>query len=695
MSSSSSDSSSSGSSSVSSGDSLSPEHLRRLEALERGSPSAEMSRENSRLLPRPDSARDRSSEQVTSGPGGFVIDPMARTPPRERIEVPHLIDEEITPPPLVRRDNAEGTRTSPKAGAKRPKRPRRINSFASSTSRFDDGLGSIQDISGAGEPLEIIEPEAESWSLDAQDNLEDSYDEFDQEDERKKGFEMMNSRSLPSLFGEPVPDPPADPEAVLLSETRATRARDVLGDSQANPRVKRVRTGGSIAPVGDRSEVREVISSEDPVVAASGPNVASEVGAQTEGRPVGEVGGTGGADQAIPAVTNEVVAGVGSTDPVIPQEGDNDVFTSSSLPLFKGVDFAFRLGKDKPYGFEFVYEGDSPFLNNGEACAGFKHMLFESHEEKCPPSSLVFEDEIAALARLEQRVAYKRMKLSYDYENLLVVERSRAELAEDAKSLVEKERDEARAEVVELKKKLRHAKREKTVKTLREQLAKSEADNVRLKADLEAVTSSSEAKRSELELLQKTADEVSSELGAYKARYSELIAYNNQEVGRLRSSRLEYVEAAREQFAKFREASEARLGRLRDFLTEEEFVRDNFLLWNQLKGIFDTLAMIQDRYQLVPPSDFVDTLRARKEKLKSWLDERPTVTYSASDFELPGNLGIDSVPELSVYDEDDEQLEDEAQGANERLEDEAQGANERIAAGTDQTGADGQSSGQN
>ncbi|CAN8307802.1 unnamed protein product [Cochlearia groenlandica] len=164
MSSSSSDSSSSGSSSSSSGDSLSPGHLRHLEVLERGSPSVETKRRNSRVLPRPDSARDQSSEQITSVPDGFFFDPLARTPPRspvrQQTEVPHLIDEELTPPPLVRRVHVEKTPTPPEAGrARRAKKPRQINSFASSTSRFDDGLGSTQDISGVGEPLEIIEPD--------------------------------------------------------------------------------------------------------------------------------------------------------------------------------------------------------------------------------------------------------------------------------------------------------------------------------------------------------------------------------------------------------------------------------------------------------------------------------------------------------------------------------------------------------
>ncbi|CAN8307798.1 unnamed protein product [Cochlearia groenlandica] len=410
----------------------------------------------------------------------------------------------------------------------------------------------------------------------------------------------MNFRSFPSLFGASVPTPTTNPEAVTTSEPRVTRARDLSGDNQTNPRVKRVRTDRPTVAVGDRLLVREGNSADVLDATVADVQVASEGGVRTEGRPVGDINGGDEVVGAIPAV-NEMFGAiptsggeqlVESTALVIPSGEDNDVFTSSSLPHFKGGDFAFWLGKDKPYEFEFVYQGDGPFLNNSEACAGLEHMLFESHEEKCPPNSLIFEDEIVALARLEQR-------LSYDYESLLVSERSRAELAEnrlgaaeDAKASAEKERDEARAEIEELKKNLRHAKRKKTVKKLRKQLAKSKADNVGLKEDLEAVTSSSEAKGSELELLQKTVDEISSELEAYKARYSGLIAYNNQEVERLRSSRLEYVEVAREQFAKFREASEARFGRLRDFLVEEEFVHKNFLLWNQLKAIFDTLAMI-------------------------------------------------------------------------------------------------------
>ncbi|CAN8242171.1 unnamed protein product [Cochlearia groenlandica] len=81
-------------------------------------------------------------------------------------------------------------------------------------------------------------------------------------------------------------------------------------------------------------------------------------------------------------------------------------------------------------------------------------MLYESHENERPSDSLVLEKEIASLARLEQRVTYRRTKLSYDYERLLASacsekqsDEDRLGVAEEPKAAAEKERDEAPVEV--------------------------------------------------------------------------------------------------------------------------------------------------------------------------------------------------------------------------------------------------------
>ncbi|CAN8324521.1 unnamed protein product [Cochlearia groenlandica] len=221
----------------------------------------------------------------------------------------------------------------------------------------------------------------------------------------------MNSRSLPSLFGPSVPTSATNPDVDTTSEPRARRSRDLSGGNQTIPRIKRARTDRPTAEVGSHLEVRGGVPAGGPDAAVTGTNLPPE-GVHTEGRPGDDVVEGGGVGVS-PAVIGEVVGAIPTGDeqqvertvPLVPSEGDSDVFTSSSLPLFKGGDFSFQLGKEKGYGFEFVYGGEGPFLNNGEACAGFEHLLFESHEDKCPPNSLIFEDEIAALARLEQRVS--------------------------------------------------------------------------------------------------------------------------------------------------------------------------------------------------------------------------------------------------------------------------------------------------
>ncbi|CAN8320627.1 unnamed protein product, partial [Cochlearia groenlandica] len=294
---------------------------------------------------------------------------------------------------------------------------------------------------------------------------------------------------------------------------------------------------------------------------------------------------------------------------VLPSEEREGDFTSSSLPLFKGGNFAFRLDKEKPYGFDFIYEGEGPFLISNEGYAGFQHMLYESHEDKCPPSSLVLEEEIASLARLEQR----RTRFSYDYERLLASARSEKELAESRFAGGRQD--------------FRHAKKEKAVKKLKERLEKAKLDNAGLKEKLEAMTSLSKARDLEFELLQKTEAEISCRICGGAP-------------------------------GPILETSETRLRKLKDYFAEEESARNNFLLWNQLKGVFETLSLLEGRFELIPPRDFVENLRRRERELEGWLGARPKLSYSASDFELPGDLRIDYVPEVSPYDEDGEQVEE-------------------------------------
>ncbi|CAN8289357.1 unnamed protein product [Cochlearia groenlandica] len=316
---------------------------------------------------------------------------------------------------------------------------------------------------------------------------------------------------------------------------------------------------------------------------------------------------------------------------VVTSDATGEGFSSSSLPYFRDGEFSFKLSKDNPHGFEFMWEA-----------------------------------EIVALARLEQRVAYKRTKLVYDYKRRLasaysgeLLAKNHLVVAEEAKTLVEKERDEARAEVEEFKKALRLAKREKRVQRLKTQLEESELEGTKLRENFEATSSSLQARDSELELSWKAEADLSSELDLLRKRYEDMVIRDGHELVRLRRSRSEYLDAERDQFARLSEESLVLLAKLRDYLAEEEAKRKNFLLMNQLKGIFDTLKTMERRYGIAPPNDFVEVLRKRKNELEAWLASRSKLSYVASDFELPDELGVAAIPEVSSRDEEAGRVEDE------------------------------------
>ncbi|CAN8270231.1 unnamed protein product [Cochlearia groenlandica] len=529
-------SSSDSSSSSSSGSSLSSNTER---VLERGASGVEANRDQSRLLPRADSARDSSGGGFVAVPGGFAFDPSAQMPQisvRTQIEVPSLIDEEITPPPRVRSTSENRSSLPGSRRARQPKKPRQINSFASSESRFGDGLDSIQGLSGA-----------QSWSLNPQEQFSEP---------SGANEEDMDESELPSLFadeenqqvGENVRPTPA---AVLENASARTRRS---GDGE-NPRVKRARVersveAGSAAAVG--SEPAQIRTAPE----------GSEDGARAD------LGATGDENAVNPGV--DVVCGDGVEGEtrivdiagVDASDATGEGFSSSSLPYFKGGEFSFKLDKDNLHKFVFDYEGEGAFLNNEEACAGFNHLLVESHDERRPPASLVYEAEIASLARLEQRV-----------------------------------RD------------------------------------------------------SELELARKAEADLSGELELLKKRYEEMVIHDGHKFVRLRRSRTEYVDAARDQFVRLREESQSRLSKLKCYLAEQEAKKQRYLLWNHLKGIFDTLKTMERQYEIASPDDFVEVLRKRKVELETWLGLRPKLSYVASDFELPEELGVALVPEMSSRDE--------------------------------------------
>ncbi|CAN8272467.1 unnamed protein product [Cochlearia groenlandica] len=572
-------SSSNSSSSSSSGSSLSSNTER---VLERGASGNEANQGNSRQLPRSDSARDTSGVIPVSG--GFMFDPSAQMPQtsvRHQIEVPSLIDEEITPPPRVR--SSPGNRSSfpgYRRARRRPKKPRQINSFSSSTSRFDDafmrrpssrracgflcpdfwspiarrGDGYLSIDGALSSELdrfipfvpfpeeytrykdqlrrkievpwtEVLEKQRQSWSLGPQER-------FSESSEANEG--TMDEGELPSLFEEEENQHSGEgvrPTPTTVPECASVRTRGSSEDGE-NPRVKRARV-------------------ERPPAWEDGSGVVLGDGADATEADVARTEGFEGEPNAADATE------------VAPLDGTGGSLSSSSLPYFKAGEFSFRLSKDNPHGFEFNYDGEGAFLNNEEGCAGLQHLLVETHDEARPPTSLVFEAEIASLARMEQRVAYRRTKLAYDYERRLAS-------SEEAKTVVEKERDEARTEVQELKEALRLAKREKRVQKLKDQLEKVELDRTKIREELEVASSSLPARDSELDLSRKAEADLSSELELLRKRYEDMVIRDGHEFVRLCRSRSEYVDDARDQFARLHEESRSRLAKLRDYLVEQE-----------------------------------------------------------------------------------------------------------------------------
>ncbi|CAN8255111.1 unnamed protein product [Cochlearia groenlandica] len=344
--------------------------------------------------------------------------------------------------------------------------------------------------------------------------------------------------------------------------------------------------------------------------------------------------------------------------------------SSSGIPFIGGDGFGYRLREESENGFDFFYDGLVPFLNHKEASVGFQQVVYSIFHGDEPPNGLLFSEEIAQLARLEQRVAYKRTLLNFSYKKLLISAagekdsaRNRLDVVEKDKALVEKERDVALAKVKNLEKDLGKAKKEKMAKRLKEQLEKVERENMDIKKKLEIEAESSNARDLALESSREAEAAMSVELTAMKEHYDDLHAHSVHEIARLCSSRFEHVQAAKGRFAELHEASEPRLGKLNEYLAEQEFSKDTFLRFNQLQGVFGTLERLDSKFGYNAPKTFETALRIKEGKLERWLGERPKLSYAASDFEIPSDLGIDTDPEVSEP-EDEIDEDAEAGGGN-------------------------------
>ncbi|CAN8255275.1 unnamed protein product [Cochlearia groenlandica] len=90
-------------------------------------------------------------------------------------------------------------------------------------------------------------------------------------------------------------------------------------------------------------------------------------------------------------------------------------------------------------------------------------------------------------------------------------------------------------------------------------------------------------------------------------------------------------------------ASETRLGKLKAYLDEREFVKEKYLLFNQMKGVFGTIERLKTLHAIDTPPIFERRCREKEARLERWLGDRPQLSYEASDFELPAELEIDSL----------------------------------------------------
>ncbi|CAN8269362.1 unnamed protein product [Cochlearia groenlandica] len=537
------------------------------------------------------------------------------------------------------------------------------------------------------------------------------------ETDEEGGSPSVREGSLPPLTadpplpaGSPPPDvalPPPSTPADAASEgqhastevvptTGVKRTREGVTDPSADPlRVTMRRTEGASteSPVG----------SGEPVVVG---DQAAELGSEETGR------SAMGAD---PSQTVEE----GEKSPLAEERGDQAtqfgpeeaVRAAADLDSTKGdgdgpagVDgFGFSLEENNEHGFRFTYDGLVPFLNHKEASGGFQRAVYSAFHGEEAPSELILAAEVAELARLEHRVAYKRTRLNFSYERLLAEERSSAQARLVA---VEKERDAAVAKVKELESSLASVKNSGRSRKLKKKLDKAEAEN----ADFKKAQAKAEAEKTVLLKKAERADSVKialkeelrriesekgvlekaleAEAEASRIRELALKSFREAEETRARElaelqvdyDRLSEVGAlevrcfrdrltlAKQRFDALRVASEARLGKLKAYLEEQKFVEEYSSFYIQMKGVFDTLERLETKFAIKIPPIFERQCREREGKLERWLEDRSQLSYEASDFELPADLELDSFVDFMV----EEPIEDadEVQGGGGRADDE-------------------------
>ncbi|CAN8286734.1 unnamed protein product [Cochlearia groenlandica] len=395
---------------------------------------------------------------------------------------------------------------------------------------------------------------------------------------------------------------------------------------------------------------------------------------------------------------------VGGKSPLVEERGDQTAQFGSEEAVQAATDvdpsqedvdgstgkdeFGFSLDERNEHGFCFSYDGMVPFLNHKEASGGFQRALYSALHGEEAPSDLVLSSEVAELARLEQRVAYKRTRLNFSYEKLLAEEKGSAQARLVA---VEEERDAALAKVKELEVGLALVKRSGRSKKLKKRLDKAEAENAELKRRLaeseaektvlkekaERVESAKIGQKEELRRMESEKDvldkALEAESEASRVRESALQSFREAEETRARELaelRADYDQlsevgalevkcfrerlvVAKQRFDALRVASEARLGKLKAYLEEQRFIEEYSSFYIQMKGVFDTLERLEKKFAIKIPPIFERQCRERERKLERWLEDRPQLSYEASDFELPADLELDSLVDFMVEESGD------------------------------------------
>ncbi|CAN8289018.1 unnamed protein product, partial [Cochlearia groenlandica] len=292
-------------------------------------------------------------------------------------------------------------------------------------------------------------------------------------------------------------------------------------------------------------------------------------------------------------------------------------------------------------------------------------------------------------------VAYKRTHLNFSYEHLLAEEKSSARARFD---VVEKEKDAALTKVKELEAGLASVKKSGRSRRLKKKLDKAEADNAdlkkrqakaesekaALKEKLKRVESEKTALEEELKRVESEKDvlEKALEAEAESSRVRELALKSSREAEEAGARELAELKAdydqlsevdalevkyfrerlvlAKERFDALRAASENRLGKLKAYLDEQKFIEEKSLFYTQMKGVFDTLERLETKFAINIPPIFERQCREREGKLERWLEDRPQLSYEASDFELPADLELDSLVDFMV--EEPNEDADKAQG---------------------------------